>query len=110
MCNADVNSGERRLLACSRRQLADDVSRSQSDQNCIEHFGKLPKRTGWQPVLPSNRDLLRAPEAHGANQSPPLMPTQPKNTEKAACNSRRLGNDGALNTDIVDDVLHIAAV
>lgn len=26
---------------------------------------------------------LRAPEAHGANQSPALKPTQPKNTEQA---------------------------
>jgi hypothetical protein len=31
--------GERRLLACIRRQLADEPFK--------KHFGKLPKRTGW---------------------------------------------------------------
>ena len=24
---------------------------------CVQRFGKLPKRTGWQPVLPSDREL-----------------------------------------------------
>ena len=36
-----LDSGERRQLACSRRQLADDTL-----------FGKLPKSRGWQPALP----------------------------------------------------------
>ena len=37
----------------SRRQPADDSSRGDDETgNCEELFGKLPKRTGWQPVLP----------------------------------------------------------
>jgi hypothetical protein len=34
-------SGERRQLACNRRQLADEIV-----------FGKLPNTAGWQPALP----------------------------------------------------------
>jgi len=56
-------SGEHRLLACSRRQPADDTL-GVGARYGIEHraFGKLPKGTGlprrirpvadWQPVLP----------------------------------------------------------
>src|SRR6266403_275219 len=41
-------SGERRLPACSRRQLADD-NRTQM------LFGRLPKRAGKLPALPQNQ-------------------------------------------------------
>jgi hypothetical protein len=53
---------------------------------------------------------LRAPEAYRANQSPPLMPAEPEDTEQPTCNSRRLGNDRALHPDIIDSVLEICAV
>ncbi len=39
-----LESGEHRQLACIRRQPADETV-----------FGKLPKTTGWQPVLPGKR-------------------------------------------------------
>ena len=45
-------SGERRLPACNRRQLADDIFREAKFELHHVLFGKLPKRTGWQPVLP----------------------------------------------------------
>ena len=45
---------------------------------------------------------LRAPEAHGANQSPPLMPAEPKNTEQAGRDRRRLGNDRASQLEVVE--------
>jgi hypothetical protein len=38
--------GERRQLACSRRQLADDIFREAKFELHRELFGKLPKRTG----------------------------------------------------------------
>ena len=64
----------------------------------------IPQRVGRQPVCSG------APEAHRAKQSPPLMPTQPKNPEQATCNSRRFGNDRALHPDIIDNVLDIRAI
>ena len=64
-------SGEHRLLACCRRQLADDSEASQELLVLIieELFGRLPKRTGWQPVLPRNKRLsvifgLYEPRSH----------------------------------------------
>jgi hypothetical protein len=53
---------------------------------------------------------LRAPEAYGTNQSPPLIPAEPENTEQPTCNSRGLGNDRATYQDIIDNVLVIDAV
>jgi len=57
-------SGEHRLPACSRRQLADDSTAGDTATlvtTCKELFGRLPKRTGWQPVLPrSQRASARA--------------------------------------------------
>ena len=47
----NFSSGERRP-ACSRRQLADDNFLAGALKRL---FGRLPKRTGWQPVLPDNR-------------------------------------------------------
>ena len=47
--------GEHRLLACCRRQLADDSrcrARIPRNGTFDKLFGRLPKRTGWQPVLP----------------------------------------------------------
>jgi hypothetical protein len=38
---------------------------------------------------------LCAPEAHRANQSPPVMPAQPENAQHATGDRRGLGNDGA---------------
>jgi len=54
---AKLDSGERRLPACSRRQLADDtesVAKTFARGMSEELFGRLPKRTGWQPVLPGS--------------------------------------------------------
>jgi hypothetical protein len=51
-------SGERRLPACSRRQLADDIPVREQCSLREELFGKLPKRTGWQPVLPGASAML----------------------------------------------------
>jgi hypothetical protein len=46
---AQPAAGERRLLACNFRQLAENVSRSIL-------AGRLPADTGWQPVLPGFPD------------------------------------------------------
>src|SRR4030095_15076017 len=45
-------SGDRRLPACCGRQLADDSEALQKLVLLIieELFGRLPKRTGWQPA------------------------------------------------------------
>jgi hypothetical protein len=48
----NINSGEHTLPACSRRQLADDIFAKRNFELQDELFGRLPKRTGWQPVLP----------------------------------------------------------
>src|SRR6266536_648470 len=56
-------SGEHRLPACRRRQLADESHGGARIPRCEpfdELFGRLPKRTGWQPVLPRTRSYLRA--------------------------------------------------
>src|SRR6266446_6279692 len=47
---ADSSSGDHRLPACNRRQLA--------DEQCL--FGRLPKRTGKLPVLPRAYICARA--------------------------------------------------
>src|SRR6266550_9452153 len=62
--------------------------------------------TRWQTVLAR----LRAPEAHGANQSPPLMPAQAKNAEQATCDRRALRNDETIYLDVIDLVLEIGAI
>ena len=54
--------------------------------------------------------VLRAPQAHGANQSPPLKPAQSKNAEQATRDRRGLGNDGAIYLDVIDLVLKIGAI
>ena len=53
---------------------------------------------------------LRAPEAHGANQSPPLMPAQAKNAEQSSRDRRGLGNDRAIYLDVIYYVLQVEAV
>jgi hypothetical protein len=43
------------MLACGRRQLADDspgITSTRRIERPEELFGKLPKRTGWQPYAP----------------------------------------------------------
>ena len=52
---------------------------------------------------------LRAPETHGANQSPPLKPTQPKNTEQATRDRRGLRNR-AIYLDVIELELEIVAI
>ena len=61
-------------------------------------------------MLPSKRFALRAPETQRANQSPPLKPAQPKNTEQPAGDRRRLRNDCAIYQDVIDHVLDIVAI
>jgi hypothetical protein len=53
---------------------------------------------------------LRAPEAYRANQSPPLMPAQPKNAKQATCNRRRLRNGRATYLDVIEYVLDVSAI
>jgi hypothetical protein len=53
---------------------------------------------------------LRALEAHRSNQSPPLKPTQPENTEQPTRDCSGLRNDRATYQDIIDNVLVIDAV
>ena len=52
---------------------------------------------------------LRISEAHVANQSSPLMPAQPQNTEQPTCDRCRLRDDRAIYLDVVDRVLEIIA-
>ena len=51
----------------------------------------------------------RAPETHGANQSPPLMPAEAKDAEQPTCDRRGLRNRGASQLDVVDDSLEVIA-
>jgi hypothetical protein len=57
----DYESGERRLLACSGRQLAGHTQRrkSLSRNHDKTHLGKLPRWAGWQPALPKTGILER---------------------------------------------------
>ena len=52
---------------------------------------------------------LRAPETHGANQAPPLKPTQPKNAEQTTRDRRGLRNR-AIYLDIIELELEIVAI
>ena len=52
---------------------------------------------------------LRFSEAHVANQSPPLMPAQPQNTEQPTRDRCRLRDDRAIYLDVIEDVLYITA-
>ena len=54
--------------------------------------------------------VLRTPKAHGANQSPPLMPAEPKYTEQAGCDRRGLRNDRATQLEVVDLGVYCARV
>ena len=54
--------------------------------------------------------VLRAPQPHGTNQSPPLKPTQPKNTEQPARDRRRLRNGRPIYLNIIDFILEIVAI
>ena len=61
-CSTNVrssSSGEHRLLACSIRQLA-ECMRLQLPGISKPVRGKLPRTTGWQPVLPRKRARLRS--------------------------------------------------
>jgi hypothetical protein len=51
-----------------------------------------------------------APQTRKVNQSPPLKPAEPKNTEQPAHDGRRLRNYGAIQLDVVDDRLVILAI
>ncbi len=49
-------SGERRLPACRRRQLADDIRIALAHIRFLRAvLSKLPSTTGWQPVLPNQK-------------------------------------------------------
>jgi hypothetical protein len=54
--------------------------------------------------------MLRAPEAHGTNQSPSPKPTEPKNAEQSAGDRSRLRNDRATDLDIIDYGLTVVAI
>ena len=47
---------------------------------------------------------------HGANQSPPLKPTEPKNTEQSARDRRRLRNGHPVYLNVTDLILEIVAI
>ena len=52
---------------------------------------------------------LRFSEAHVANQSLPLMPAQPQNTEQPTRDRFGLRDDRAIYLDVIEDVLYITA-
>ena len=62
---------------------------------------------GDKPVAMSRR--LSTPVAHGANQSPPLMPAEPKKAKEPTCDSGGLRNDRAIDLDVIDPCLKIVA-
>jgi len=49
------------------------------------------------------------PKAHGPNQSPPLMPAEPKNAKEPTRDSGWLRNDCAIDLDVIDPCLKIVA-
>ena len=69
-----------------------------------------PRKAAEDCGCANNVPALRFSEAHGANQSPPLMPAQPKNTEQPTGDRRGLRNDGAIYPDVVDNGLEILAL
>ena len=56
----------------------------------------IPQRVGRQPVC------LRASQTQRANQSPPLIPAEPENTEESTGYRRGLGNDDAIYLDVIE--------
>jgi len=52
---------------------------------------------------------LSTPVAHGANQSSPLMPAEPKKAKEPTRDSGWLGNDCAIDLDVIDPCLKIVA-
>ena len=104
-------SVERRLPACSRRQLADDTSSEQKgSERCLEAFRQAAEKQAARLCSPAKDAPLRFSEAHRANQSLPLKPAQPKNTEQATRDRRRLRNDRAIYLDVIDSDLEIVAI
>jgi hypothetical protein len=54
--------------------------------------------------------MLRFSEAHRANQSPPLKPAQPKNTEQASRDRCGFRNDVANYLHVIQSELNIVAI
>ena len=101
------------LSAAGRRQpCRRHILQSESDlERALEAFRQdCRKEQAGSAVLPSKQiAALRAPEAHGANQSPPLKPAQPKNTEQATRDRRGLRNR-AIYLDVIELELEIDTI
>src|SRR5206468_7722618 len=89
---------------CAKNYCAFGVRRSSSSEKPIHLWlqggTRCPQRVGKITApLALNRC---APEAHGPNQSPPLKPAQPKNTEQPTRDRRRLRNDHPIYLNVID--------
>ena len=99
--SAHVSCAGERVLAIENFSLDSSTGRQLAlSKDC---FGATPKPARETRPLPR-----RAPEAHVANQSSPLMPAEAKDTEQTARDSRWLRYPSQL--DIVDDRLEIVAL
>ena len=68
-----------------------------------DRFGATPKRNTRDARAPQQTVArLRAPQTQRANQSPPLKPAQPKNTEQPARDRRRLRNGHPIYLNVID--------
>jgi hypothetical protein len=83
---------------------ADDLKKRGWSLGYLKGGTRCPQRVGRQMVCSG------APQAHGANQSPALMPAESKDAEQPASDGCRLGNNRAIHPDIVDNVLEIEAI
>jgi len=62
-------SGERRLLACNCRQPAGNILAVVIVVLSDSGLGKLPRPTGWQPVLPGIKESKAARESVKSDSS-----------------------------------------
>ena len=83
-----------------------------ASDSCIRrrHAYRYRRKTAQATRLPLQHVALRFSEAQRANQSPPLMPTQAKNTEQATRDRGGLGNDRAIYLDVIELELEIEAI
>ena len=61
-------------------------------------------------MLPNKRFASSAPQTQRANQSPPLKPAQPKNTQQPARDRRRLRNGHPIYLNVIDYILGIEPI
>src|SRR4051795_3311816 len=78
--------------------------RLQRSRSTTQRWNALSS-TRWQTAVRSS-----APEAHRANQSPPLKPTEPNQAEQPAREGRGLRNGRPIYLNVIDYILEVAAV